>query len=219
MFKLILFDLDETLYPRSSSLMPTIAKRIDRYVIERVGVPPAQADELRQHWRKAYGTALRGMIEEKYPFDVDDYLHYVHDIPLDGVIEAQPEARRMLMNMPLRRAVLTNSDVQHATRVLAHVNLLDCFERIVDIRALNFINKPNPQAYRTALDLLGVSAQETIFVEDTPVNTRSAKALGITTILVDYPPSSDADYCVANLLAVGDVVSKLTQTSSAVQEG
>jgi putative hydrolase of the HAD superfamily len=63
MFKLILFDLDETLYPRSSSLMPTIAKRIDRYVIERVGVPPAQADELRQHWRKAYGTALRGMIE------------------------------------------------------------------------------------------------------------------------------------------------------------
>ena len=214
MFKVILFDLDETLYPRASSLMPIIAQRIEHYVINRVGVPPARADELRRHWRRAYGTALRGMIEEKYPIDVDDYLHYVHDIPLDGVIEAQPAARQMLLGIPLRRAVLTNSDVQHATHVLTHVNLLDCFERIVDIRALNFINKPNPQAYRQALAMLGVQANETIFVEDTPVNTRPAKTLGMKTILVDCPPTDDADFCVASLLDVGEVVDQLLQTNT-----
>lgn len=209
MLKLILFDLDETLYPRSSSLMPIIARRIEHYVIERVGVPHSQADELRRHWRRAYGTALRGLIEEGYPVNVDDFLQYVHDIPLDGLIEAQPEVRQMLLQLPLRRAVLTNSDVQHATRVLTHVNLLDCFERIVDIRALNFINKPNPQAYRAALEMLGVSADETIFVEDTPVNTKPAKQLGMKTILVDCPPTADADYSVASLLDVSNVVNKL----------
>jgi putative hydrolase of the HAD superfamily len=209
MYKLILFDLDETLYPRSSSLMPIIAQRIERYVIERAGVPPTQADELRRHWRRTYGTALRGMIEEKYPIDVDDYLHYVHDIPLDGLIEVQPEVRQMLLDIPLRRAVLTNSDVQHATHVLTHVNLLDCFERIIDIRALNFINKPNPQAYRMALELLGVGAEETIFVEDTPINTRPAKALGMKTILVDCPPTNDADFSVASVLDVGKILSQL----------
>jgi pyrimidine 5'-nucleotidase len=209
MYKLILFDLDETLYPRSSSLMPIIAQRIERYVIERAGVPPTQADELRRHWRRTYGTALRGMIEEKYPIDVDDYLQYVHDIPLDGLIEVQPELRQMLLDIPLRRAVLTNSDVQHATHVLTHVNLLDCFERIIDIRALNFINKPNPQAYLMALELLGVGAEETIFVEDTPINTRPAKALGMKTILVDCPPTNDADFSVASVLDVGKVLSQL----------
>ncbi len=209
MYKVILFDLDETLYPRSSSLMPTIARRIEQYVIERVGIPLAHADEVRRHWRVTYGTALRGLIEEGYDFDVDDYLRYVHDIKLEGLIEAQPEVREMLLGIPLRRAVLTNSDVPHATRVLKHVNLLDCFERIIDIRALNFINKPDPQAYRLALDMLGVTTAETIFVEDTPINTRPAKALGMTTILVDYPPTSDADYCVASLLEVGAVVQQL----------
>ena len=209
MLKLILFDLDETLYPRSSSLMPIIARRIERYVIERVGIPLSQADELRRHWRRAYGTALRGLIEEGYPVDVDDYLQYVHDIPLDGLIEAQPEVRQMLLHIPLRRAVLTNSDIQHATRVLTHVNLLDCFERVVDIRALNFINKPNPEAYRTALEMLGISAEETIFVEDTPVNTKPAKQLGMKTILVDCPPTTDADFSVASLLDAGNVVNQL----------
>ncbi len=209
MLKVILFDLDETLYPRSSSLMPTIARRIEQYVIERVGIPLAQADELRRHWRVTYGTALRGLIEEGYDFDVDDYLRYVHDIKLDGLIEAQPEVRQMLLNIPLRRVVLTNSDVQHATRVLGHVNLLDCFERIIDIRALHYINKPDPQAYRLALGMLGANAGEAVFVEDTPVNTRPAKALGMTTILVDYPPTPDADFCVASLLEVGTVVKRL----------
>jgi pyrimidine 5'-nucleotidase len=214
MIKVILFDLDETLYPRASSLMPTIAQRIEHYIVESVGVPAERADELRRHWRKAYGTALRGMIEEKYPLDVDDYLRYVHDIPLDGLIEAQPEVRQMLLEIPLRRAVLTNSDVQHATHVLSHVNLLDCFERIIDIRALNFINKPNPLAYQQALQMLGVQPNETIFVEDTPVNTRPAKAMGMKTILVDCAPTDDADFCVASLTDVGGVVNQLLQLNT-----
>jgi putative hydrolase of the HAD superfamily len=212
MLKAILFDLDDTLYPRSSALMPTIGRRIEQYVIERVGIPVTKADELRRHWRHTYGTALRGMIEEGYDFDPDDYLQFVHDIPLDGLIEAQPAVRQMLLNIPLRRVVLTNSDIDHATRVLTHVNLLDCFERIIDIRVLKFINKPDPKAYALALELLGLSAAEVILVEDTPANTRPAKALGMKTILVDCPLTADSDYCVGTLLEVGAVVQQLLAT-------
>jgi putative hydrolase of the HAD superfamily len=218
MLKAILFDLDETLYPRSSSLMPTIGQRIKTYVIERVGIPVDEAERLRRHWRTTYGTALRGLIEEGYAFDPDDFLHYVHDIPLEGAIEAQPEIREMLLRIPLRRAVMTNSDVAHATRVLMHVNLLDCFERIIDIRALNFINKPDPRAYRMALEMLGVTAREAILVEDMPANTRPARALGMQTILVDCPLSDDgdADVTVGTLLDVGSVVDKLIAAHTSV---
>ena len=189
--------------------MPAIGARITQYVIDRLGVSAARADELRRTWRQSYGTALRGMIEEGYAIDLDDYLRCVHDIPLDGVIEAQPEVREMLLALPLRRAVLTNSNIEHATRVLQHINLLDCFERIIDIRALKFINKPDPRAYTLALEMMSVRADEVILVEDTPVNTRPAKQMGMRTILVDCPPSTDADVCVARLLEVGDWVKKL----------
>jgi putative hydrolase of the HAD superfamily len=209
MLKAILFDLDETLYPRASTLMPTIGARIRQYVVERMGVTEAEADALRIHWRQTYGTALRGMVEEGYDVDLDDFLQFVHDIPLEGIIEAQPEVREMLLSIPLRRAVLTNSDAAHATRVLQHVNLLDCFERIIDIRALKFINKPDPKAYAAALAIMGVRADEAILVEDTPVNTKPAKMLGMKTILVDYPITGDSDFYVATLLGVKDVVKHL----------
>ncbi|HEY3289812.1 MAG TPA: pyrimidine 5'-nucleotidase, partial [Anaerolineae bacterium] len=154
MLKVILFDLDETLYPRSSLLMHEIGKRIEHYVTRYVGIPPAEAEVCRRRWRTTYGTALRGMMEEGYSVDVDDYLHYVHDVPLEGVISPQPEVRQMLRNIPLRRVVLTNSDSAHARRVLGHLNLLDCFEQIIDLRALEFVNKPDPKAYQRALDIL-----------------------------------------------------------------
>lgn len=213
MYKVILFDLDETLYPRASSLMPVIGRRIEEYITTSVGIPPAQSEQLRKHWRSTYGTALRGLMVEGYPVDVDDYLHYVHDVPLEGVIEPRPDVRGMLLAIPLRRIVLTNSNREHASRVLAHVNLADCFERIIDIRAMNFINKPDPQAYRTALEMLGVGAHEVILVEDTPINTRPAKAMGMTTILVDCPTSDDADYYVADVLEVGPLVRQLMLTT------
>lgn len=209
MYKAILFDLDETLYPRSSSLMPIIGRRIEHYVTHQVGVPTENADALRRHWRKTYGTALRGMMVEGYTFDVDDYLRYVHDVPLDGILEPRPEVRTMLLNLPLRRAVLTNSNVEHATRVLEHVHLLDCFERIIDIRAMNFVNKPDPKSYETALSILGITAHEAIFVEDTPINTRPAKKMGMTTILVDCPSTDDADYVVTDVMDVGAIVMEL----------
>ncbi|MCL6512107.1 MAG: pyrimidine 5'-nucleotidase [Anaerolineae bacterium] len=209
MYKLILFDLDETLYPRSAKLMETITGRINQYIADKFGVPIEQAGELRRRFRNLYGTALRGMMEEGYPINIDDYFAYVHDIELDGVLTADPQLRAMLMSIPLRRAVLTNSNIEHALRILQHMDIYDCFERVIDIRALSFRNKPDPLAYRLALEMLRVEPHEVIFVEDTPVNTRAARAIGMTTILIECPPSDAADYFLDRVLDVGPLVAGL----------
>ncbi len=201
-FKLILFDMDETLYPRATTLMPTVTERITQFMIDQLGMTPQEAAQQRQIFREKYGTALRGLMEEKHLSDMDGinaYLQYVHDIPLVDVLEVDPVAREMLMQLPLRRAVLTNSNIEHAERVLTHLNLWDVFEGVIDIRAMNFFSKPDPRAYQAALDRFGVTAEETIFVEDTPVNTRPAKALGITTILLYHPLSDATNYAVPSL--------------------
>jgi len=209
MYKLILFDLDETLYPRSAKLMEIITGRINQYIADKFGVPIEQASELRQRFRSLYGTALRGMMEEGYPVNIDDYFDYVHDIELDGVLSADPQLRAMLMGIPLRRAVLTNSNIEHALRILQHMDIYDCFECVIDIRALSFRNKPDPLAYKLALEMLRVEPHEVIFVEDTPVNTRAARRIGMTTILIECPPSDAADYFLDRVLDVGPLVADL----------
>ena len=92
---------------------------------------------------------------------------------------------------------------------MKHLQIDDCFERIVDIRALNFMGKPDVTAYERTLAMFGVQPHEVIFVEDTPINTKPAKALGITTIVIDCPPSEDADYAVDTLLEVGPIIDAL----------
>lgn len=209
MLTLILFDLDETLYPRSADLMQEISARINQYLIDKVGVPADQAAELRRHFRGTYGTALRGLIEEGYTLDVEDYFQYVHDVELHGRLDPDPELRRMLLDIPLRRAVLTNSNIEHAERILNHMAIRDCFERVIDIKALNFKNKPALESYALAMAMLSVQPREVIFVEDSPMNTAPAKAIGMTTVLVDCPPGDEADYFVSSVMDIGPLVEQL----------
>jgi putative hydrolase of the HAD superfamily len=207
--KLVLFDLDETLYPRSATLMDQISARITQYLIEKAGVPAENATALRTRFRGTYGTALRGLMEEGYTIDIDDYFQYVHDIELNGRIDADPKLRAMLLDLPLRRAVLTNSNIEHAERILRHMDIFDCFEMVIDIRALGYMNKPAREAYDKAMAMLGVQPAEVIFVEDTPMNTRPAREMGMITVLIDCPLSDDADYFLDNVMEIGPLVGSL----------
>jgi putative hydrolase of the HAD superfamily len=216
MFSTILFDLDETLYPRSAGLMDAIGARITDYIEVRLGVSPERARELRRHFRGTYGTALRGLMEEGHPVDLDDYLDFVHKIPLDS-IGPEPALAARLNRLPLRRAVLTNSNIEHARRILDHMHLTACFEQIIDIRALNYVNKPDPRSYTQALEMMGAVAAQTIFVEDNTHNTRPAREMGITTIVIDTPLDDGADYAVATLNEALTLVERLVTASGQAQ--
>jgi putative hydrolase of the HAD superfamily len=204
----VFFDLDDTLYPRSSGLMQAIGENIHRYLIERMHVPAGEAKVVRRHLREKHGTALRGLQQEGYPVDVDEFLRFVHDIPLDSVTP-DPQLRAALLALPLRRAVLTNSNIEHASRVLKHMRIDDCFERIIDIRALGYVCKPATGAYQLALDMLDARAQTSILVEDNTVNTAPARAMGMTCIVVDCPLDAGADYAVPDIGAALSLVRTL----------
>jgi len=207
LYKYILFDLDETLYPRSAGLMQEIGARITRYLIERVGFSPETAQLKRRHYYTTYGTALRGLMLEE-SVDREDYLTFVHDCDLAAYIRADADLEAMLGRIPLTKTIFTNATQEHARRVLEMLGVAHHFARIVDIRATDFICKPDPAAYRRSLDLLGAQAGECILVEDNPRNLLPAGALGMTTILVDHADCAEVDHCVSSILEVGDVVTR-----------
>jgi putative hydrolase of the HAD superfamily len=181
---------------------------------ERLGLPSQQVPYLRKKYFETYGTTLRGL-QLHHQVDVDEYLAYVHDLPLEKFIQADPNLRRLLLSLPQQRWIFTNADVNHARRVLGILGLTDCFMGIIDIRAVHFACKPEPQAYQQAMTLAGeFDPQRCVMLDDSPRNLAPAHTLGFTTILVGLTESPDqvASYHVPSLLALPDTVPGLWES-------
>jgi putative hydrolase of the HAD superfamily len=178
-----LFDLDNTVYPKSSGLMQAIGRRINLYMIERLGVKPEEVSTIRDDFLKGFGTTLNAL-RRYYPVDPHEFLDFVHDIPLDRHLQHDAALGRMMDSLKLRKIIFTNADAKHARRVLARLGILHCFESIIDIHMLEFVNKPYRRAYLKALDFAAARPDECVLIEDSPVNIAPARALGMTTVLV-----------------------------------
>lgn len=210
-----LYDLDNTLYPHASGLMEQVNERIVLFVQQRLQVPLDQARILRRSFYERYGTTLMGLQREHGPIDQEEYLRFVHDISLDA-IDADQRLDAALRDLPLQKVIFTNSPLEHATRVLQRLGLTQHFSHLVDIRALQFLSKPHDEAYQTVLRMLNVAPQACVLFEDTHINLRPAKALGMTTVLITDSINSNgdfahADYLVPNVLDATILISDLVQ--------
>jgi putative hydrolase of the HAD superfamily len=208
-FEYILFDLDDTLYPKEAGMMKVISERILAFMIQKVGIPADDATTKKHVYYQKYGTVLRGLMEE-YDIEPEAYLDFVHDFDPRDHLGASPPLDRMLKEIPLHKVVFTNADVAHSERVLNALKVRAHFEQIIDITALNYENKPNPKAYKQALNLLGVTGENCIMVDDTPRNLMPAKDLCMTTILINGNHRSIAiDYAVPTIFHVEGVVKSI----------
>lgn len=205
MIQTILFDLDETLYPRHTGIMEQIRHLILDYIRTQLDLSSQEADVLRQRYLKVYGTTMRGL-QINHQIDADDYLRFVHDIPLHKYLEPNPQLDAVLTTIPQEKIIFTNASREHAERVLDRLGIRQHFTRIVDVRDMNYESKPQPSAYRRICEMLDVKPKQCILVEDNVHNLRPAKALGMTTILVrdgDAPPDDDVDYVIARTEEIG----------------
>jgi putative hydrolase of the HAD superfamily len=217
----LFFDLDDTLYPCSSGLWGAIRDRMGRYMAERIGLPEAQIPSMRRHYFETYGTTLRGL-QKHHHVDTDEYLAYVHDLPLEQYIQPDPALHALLSSLPQRRYIFTNADAAHARRVMQVLGVGDCFERIIDIRAIDFACKPEPVAYMRALALAGdPEPQKCVLLDDSPTNLAPARQLGFTTIMINPEPASNpaATYRVGSLLELPQVLPALWNGSGVLTDG
>lgn len=183
-YSTLFFDLDDTLYPSTSGLWEAIRERMSRYMWERLNLPKEEVPELRKYYFETYGTTLRGL-QIHHGVDADEYLAYVHDLPLQSFIHPAPGLRKLILSLSPRRWIFTNADDHHAQRVLAELGLLDCFSGIIDIRAIQFACKPEIVAYQRAMTLAGeVEPTRCVLLDDSPRNLAPAREMGFFTILI-----------------------------------
>ena len=183
-FSTLFFDLDATLYPASNGLWDLIRLRIYQFMQEEVGIPENEIPKTRDHYWTTYGTTLQGL-RIHHQVSPEQYLAYVHDLPLEDYLDDDPILRGLLNSLPQDRWVFTNADRHHAERVLDKLGIADQFTGIVDLFSLDLVVKPDPEAFRKALDMAGeTDPSRCILFDDLLPNLTAAKKLGFTTTMV-----------------------------------
>lgn len=209
----LLFDLDETLYESSSGIWQAIRNRIGLYMHDRLALDWDIIPGLRANLFTTYGTTLRGLIA-LYDVDTQDYLDFVHDIPMAEFLKPDPALGDLLLSYPQRKIVFTNADRNHALRVLNTLGILSLFDQIIDIRDMDPHCKPMTEAFQKALELAGASPDSCVMLDDSQPNLATARALGMGTVRVGSNQLSwDYDECIVRIHDLPEVLSCAGQGS------
>jgi putative hydrolase of the HAD superfamily len=170
-----------------------------------------EAEALRRQYFSTYGTTLRGL-QINHSIDPDEFLHFVHDIPLEDYLRPNPLLGSVLASMPQQKVVFTNASREHAERVLTLLEIRQHFCRIIDVRDMEYESKPQEGAYRRICEMLDVSPERCVIIEDNVRNLTPAKALGMATVLVqeDRPlPAAGVDRVIGCIEEVAQAVADL----------
>ena len=215
----VFVDCDDTLYFNNWATASRLKDKISSFTANRLGL------EESYHWRlyQTYGTALRGLLNENLipPERVEEYLHAVHDIPLEE-ISRDRELRNMFLQMQVRRWVFTASSREHAMRCMKRVGVDDLFEGVIDCREVNLVTKHEPESFKIAMRKANVSdPTRCMLIDDSVQNIRAAKSMGMRTCLVGlYERGTnakitcpEADFAVERLTELKNVLPGLFSTT------
>jgi len=206
-FEVLFFDLDETLYPAGNGVWDAIAERINLYIHQRLNLPWKEIPALREQYYLTYGTTMRGL-EEAHHIDTQEYLRFVHDIPITDYLQPNEPLREMLINFPQSKYIFTNADSNHAKRVLQALAIEDCFEGVIDVNMVSPYCKPQPEAYETVLKLLDdIGHKKAVLIDDKIANLKTANRFDFFTVLVGQSDSVEGvDACISNILDLPGVL-------------
>ena len=199
-YRHLLFDMDNTLYPASSDMDKGITRRMLECVADFFHCDMEKATALRAERIVHFSTTLEWLRAEGMS-DIEGFLAHVHPDNEADELQPQPKLRDFLLSLNMPMSILTNAPHEHADRVLAKLGVADLFEAVTDIRDAGFNGKPYPDAYVAALNKVGASLEETLFLDDMQKYTDGWAALGGTAVLIGdkngKPLTEDAKSMVA----------------------
>jgi putative hydrolase of the HAD superfamily len=181
------FDLDNTLHDAAHAIFAAIDSRMTAYVERHLDVDHAEADRIRRHYWLRYGATMLGLVRH-HGVDPHHFLRETHDFEVVGLLRAERGLERLFARLPGRKVLLTNAPSRYAgavVRALAIHRHLGAHYTIESMRVHgSFRPKPSRSMLRSMLARERVPAGRAVLVEDSALNLRAARAVGIRTVLV-----------------------------------
>jgi len=182
-FSVYLFDIDGTLLDSAVDICGAISETL-------IACPPAR--DITFEYLKGY--VGRHLIEtfgsiypEAHPHDIDQLIQEYRKIylgrehrqtkPYPGVAEA-------LAVLGGRKSTATTKGTPTTRAVLEQFGLLRYFDHVQGTDGIPY--KPAPDVVLAALSALGASAQECLFVGDSPADMEAGRRAGVKTCAVRY---------------------------------
>ena len=176
------FDLDNTLYPRTCNLFAQIDIRITNYVMDVTQLDFDAARTLQKSYYRDFGTTLNGLMT-RHTIDPDHFLNNVHAIDY-APVDAHPDLVEAIRALPGRKFILTNGDVGHARSVMKRLGCDDLFEHVHDIRAMTYVPKPHKAAYDGFFALHDIDPTRAVMFDDLEKNLVVPHDVGMSTVQV-----------------------------------
>ncbi len=179
-----LFDLDNTLHDASPHIFPHINRDMTAYVAKALQVSTGEADRLRVDYWQRYGATLTGMMRH-HGTDPHHFLWHTHQFAeLERMVVFERSLKAMLRRLPGRKILFTNAPRHYAEAMLAIMGIENLFDAVYAIEHLRFRPKPEVQGFLRLLKVERLAAARCVMVEDSAENLRTAKTLGMQTVLV-----------------------------------
>ncbi|MBN2510226.1 MAG: HAD family hydrolase [Spirochaetales bacterium] len=186
----IFFDIDNTLYPKSSRLLKEVDTEISQFVASYLSVSVDEAKKMRQNRGSAYATTYAWLSGEHGFGDIDAYMEAVHPRNIEDFLLKNPDLPRTLKALGRRLFVLTNAPIEHALRVLEYLEIDGCFEHIFDLKQNRYIGKPDKDIMKKNVLEAGGTPETSLLVDDMPGHVLSFMEMGGYGLVVD----EDGDY-------------------------
>ena len=186
MYNTVIFDLDGTILNTLEDLADSV-----NYALGSFGYPLRSIDEVREF----VGNGIKKLIERAVPCGTDEQQtdkvldvfkqHYGQNSDIktkayDGICE-------MISNLKkagIKTAVVTNKD--HFAAVPLSKKYFDGHIDVTIGEREGVRKKPYPDSVFEALEQLGASKQNTIYVGDSDVDINTAKNAGVDCVCVDW---------------------------------
>lgn len=187
-----LFDLDNTLHDATPHIFPHINQSMTAYLAEALGLDKDTASRVRVEYWHRYGATLTGMMRH-HGTDPHHFLHHTHQFPqLQRMVLFERALRSMLRRLPGRKIVFSNAPRHYAEAVLRIMKIRNLFDSVWGVEQMLFRPKPAAAGLYRLLHKERLNPARCILVEDSAENLRTAKRLGLKTVLVSKSPGMPA---------------------------
>jgi putative hydrolase of the HAD superfamily len=197
-----LFDLDNTLHNASAYIFPHLGRSMMAYIRLHLNVDEAEATRLQQNYWKRYGATLLGLMHH-HGTDPRHFLQHTHQFPdLEPMVVFERGLKAMMHRLPGRKIIFSNAPLEYTEAVLAITGIRHCFAAVYTIERLRFRPKPAIDGFLRLLRNESLDPQSCVMVEDTLLNLKTAKRLGMKTVWVSASTrqSPYADVRIASVL-------------------
>ena len=194
----LLIDLDNTVYPENSNIFSLIDIRMKSFISKNLNVSLEKSYEIQKKYFMEHGTTLKGLMLH-HNINPKPFLSYVHDIDLSS-IQNNPKLIAVLKKYKGKKIIFTNGSQDHAKKVLQRIGIKQYINGIFDIIDAEYIPKPEIVTYKKVLKKFNLIPEKTIMIDDLPINLKTAKKLGINTVLINQKYNSKNTHNHINLV-------------------